>query len=62
MKRPINDIAFTPAVKAAQERLDSRQAYAHMEKRGEQGPWNDTCHPRALGVHRRARFSLSGHR
>ena len=34
MKRPISDIAFTPAVKAAQERRGSREAYARMEQRG----------------------------
>ena len=42
MKLPISDIAFTPAVKAAQERLGSRRAYAKMEERGKQGPWYDT--------------------
>jgi len=31
MKPPISDIAFTPSVKAAQERLGSRQHYARME-------------------------------
>lgn len=45
MKRPISDIAFTPAVKAAQERLGSRKAYASMEERGEQGPWRDMVTP-----------------
>lgn len=34
MKKPISDIAFTPAVKAVQERLGSRQAYAGKEARG----------------------------
>ena len=34
MKRPVSDIAFTPSVKAAQERRDSREAYARMERRG----------------------------
>ena len=34
MKRPISDIAFTPAVKAAQEQRGSREAYARMEQRG----------------------------
>jgi len=29
-----SDVAFTPAVKAAQERLGSRQAYARMEANG----------------------------
>ena len=45
MKRPISDIAYTPAVKAAQERLGSRKAYANMEKRGEQRPWDDIVTP-----------------
>ncbi len=45
MKRPISDIAFTPAVKAAQERLGLRKAYASMEERGEQGPWRDMVTP-----------------
>jgi predicted pyridoxine 5'-phosphate oxidase superfamily flavin-nucleotide-binding protein len=45
MKRPISDIAFTPAVKAAQERLGSRRAYARMEERREQGPWRDVVTP-----------------
>ena len=34
MKPPISDIAFTPAVKAAQEQRGSREAYARMEQRG----------------------------
>ena len=34
MKKPISDIACTPAVKAVQERLGSRQAYAGKESRG----------------------------
>jgi predicted pyridoxine 5'-phosphate oxidase superfamily flavin-nucleotide-binding protein len=34
MKRPISDIAFTSAVKAAQEQRGSRQVYARMEQRG----------------------------
>ena len=33
-KRPISDIAFTPAVKAVQERLGSRKTYASMEDKG----------------------------
>ena len=41
MKRPISDIAFTPAVKAAQEKRGSRRAYAKMEQQGRQGPWQD---------------------
>ena len=34
MKRPSSEIAFTPAVKAAQEKRGSRTAYAKMEQRG----------------------------
>ena len=34
MERPISDIAFSPAVKAAQEQRGSRGAYARMEQRG----------------------------
>jgi predicted pyridoxine 5'-phosphate oxidase superfamily flavin-nucleotide-binding protein len=34
MKSPISDIAFTPAVRAAQEQRGSRKAYAKMEERG----------------------------
>ncbi len=39
MKRIVSDIAFTPAVKAAQARLGSRAGYAKMEQRG---GWRDT--------------------
>ena len=42
MARPISDIAFTPAVKAAQELRGARTAYAKMEQRG---GWNDTVTP-----------------
>lgn len=38
MNRPISDIAFTPSVKAAQEKRGSRAAYARMEQRG---GWQD---------------------
>ena len=38
MERPISDIAFTPAVKQAQERLGSRKSYERMER---SGGWND---------------------
>lgn len=31
---PVSDVAFTPAVKAIQERLGSRKGYASMEQRG----------------------------
>jgi len=34
MQGPISDIAFTPAVKRAQERRGSRETYAKMEQRG----------------------------
>jgi predicted pyridoxine 5'-phosphate oxidase superfamily flavin-nucleotide-binding protein len=34
MTRPVSDIAFTPAVKAVQERFGSRAAYARMEHAG----------------------------
>ena len=34
MKQPISDIAFTPSVKAAQERMGSRTHYSRMEQRG----------------------------
>ena len=37
-----SDVAFTPAVKAAQERLGSRAAYAGME---EKGGWRDRVTP-----------------
>lgn len=37
-----SDIAFTPAVKAAQERLGSRSGYARME---EKGGWSDRVTP-----------------
>ena len=42
MDHPISDIAFTPAVKAAQQARGSRTAYAKMEQRG---GWNDTVTP-----------------
>ena len=38
MKRPTSNIAFTPAVKAAQQQRGSREAYARMEHRG---GWQD---------------------
>ncbi len=34
MNHPISNIAFTPSVKAVQERLGSRRGYASMEQRG----------------------------
>lgn len=42
MKPPVSDIAFTPSVKAVQERLGSREGYASMEQRG---GWRDTVTP-----------------
>jgi uncharacterized protein len=36
--QPISDIAFTPAVKAIQERMGSRESYANMDLRG---GWNN---------------------
>jgi len=42
MKRRVSDIAFTPSVKAVQERLGSRKSYASMEERG---GWNDEVTP-----------------
>jgi hypothetical protein len=45
MKPPISEIAFTPIVKAAQEKRGSRASYAKMEQRGEQGPWRDVVTP-----------------
>ncbi len=45
MKHPISEIAFTPIVKAAQEKRGSRKSYAKMEQRGEQGPWWDVVTP-----------------
>lgn len=38
MKQPINDIAFTPSVKAVQTRLGSRTQYERIEQRG---GWQD---------------------
>lgn len=42
MTQPVSDIAFTPSVKAVQERLGSRKGYASMEKRG---GWNHVVTP-----------------
>ena len=39
MKHSVSDIAFTPAVKAQQTRLGSRDAYARMD---EKGGWADS--------------------
>jgi len=45
MRRPISDIAFTSAVKEAQDKRGSRRAYARMEQQGRQGPWQDVVTP-----------------
>ena len=34
MRENVSDIAFTPAVKAVQERKGSRKGYARMEAKG----------------------------
>ena len=39
MTRPVSDVAFSPAVKAAQEARGSRAGYARMEAKG---GWRDT--------------------
>ena len=42
MTSPVSDIAFTPAVKALQERSGSRKSYARMEQKG---GWKDEVTP-----------------
>lgn len=42
MKKPASDVAFTPAVKALQERLGSRGSYAKLETKG---GWADVISP-----------------
>ncbi len=42
MKHPVSDVAFTPSVKAVQERLGSREGYASMEQGG---GWRDRVTP-----------------
>ena len=42
MTKPISDIAFTPAVKAVQERKGSRRGYERMEAKG---GWSDRVSP-----------------
>ncbi|MFQ5775701.1 MAG: pyridoxamine 5'-phosphate oxidase family protein [Kiloniellaceae bacterium] len=42
MSKVVSDVAFTPAVKAAQERLGSRAGYARMQ---EKGGWRDRITP-----------------
>jgi predicted pyridoxine 5'-phosphate oxidase superfamily flavin-nucleotide-binding protein len=46
-KAPSNDVAFTPAVKAVQERRGSCQAYRHVE---EKGGWRTTVTPELAAV------------
>ena len=46
MKHPVSDIAFTPSVKAVQERKGSRKGYASMEQRG---GWQDRVTPELAG-------------
>ncbi len=41
----VSSIAYTLAVKAAQERRGSRRVYAKMEERGEQRPWQQAVTP-----------------
>ncbi|MEE8348623.1 MAG: pyridoxamine 5'-phosphate oxidase family protein, partial [Acidobacteriota bacterium] len=45
MEGPISEVAFTPQVKAAQEKRGSRASYARMEQRGDSGPWHDWVTP-----------------
>ncbi len=45
MNDPISGIAFTAAVKTAQEERGSRASYARMEQRGDPGPWGDVVTP-----------------
>lgn len=42
MTTPISDVAFTPSVKAVQERMGSRSGYEKMEQRG---GWQNTITP-----------------
>jgi uncharacterized protein len=42
IRAPSSDVAFTPAVKAVQERRGSRKAYRHVE---EKGGWRTTVTP-----------------
>ncbi|MEE9241418.1 MAG: pyridoxamine 5'-phosphate oxidase family protein [bacterium] len=46
MERHISDIAFTPSVKAIQERMGSRRGY---EKMAQKGGWSDTVTPELAG-------------
>ncbi len=45
MNDPISGLAFTAAVKAAQEERGSRASYARMEQRGDPGHWDDVVTP-----------------
>ena len=45
MNDPISRVAFTAAVKAAQEERGSRASYARMEQRGDPGSWRDIVPP-----------------
>jgi predicted pyridoxine 5'-phosphate oxidase superfamily flavin-nucleotide-binding protein len=57
MSRPTSDVAFTPAVKAAQERLGSRAQYEAMERgRG----WQSTITPELAEVLAMARSFYLG--
>ncbi len=46
MSGPTSDVAFSPAVKAWQERMGSRAGYARMEQKG---GWNDRVTPELAG-------------
>lgn len=46
MPTRVSDVAFTPAVKAQQERLGTRHAYSRMEERG---GWSDRITPDLAG-------------
>src|ERR1700731_4380407 len=46
-RAPSSDVAFTPAVKAVQERRGSRKAYRHVE---EKGGWRTTGTPELAAV------------
>ncbi len=57
MKRLISDVAFTPSVKAMQERMGSRKQYERMEDRG---GWADTITPELADfIAKRDSFYLS---
>lgn len=57
MTKPVSDLAFTPAVKAWQERLGSRAGYA---RRAEKGDWRSSKRPsRVIQVSSSARAMFS---